>query len=272
MAKREIPEINAGSMADIAFLLLIFFLVTTTMEKEKAMVRMLPKKSDAPPPMVPDVVNERDLLEVYADDKGNLLVRGKVMQIPELKQFTLDFYQTNKETPITQMGVMTGENSELGRSFPYYQKWDIPYLESKIEEVNQSIQTLNDNIAKGEVGENDEAFLEYYYLQLKYYKKRIDVCEEIGPFRTINDRIIIRVINSSRTKYEHYLNVQDQIQSAIDELRDAECKRLWNTTYEKVKRALNETTKPKALEVAIVRKGILEMLVPGKVVEKSENR
>ena len=44
MARRDIPEINAGSMADIAFLLLIFFLVTTTMDKDQAYVRNIPKR------------------------------------------------------------------------------------------------------------------------------------------------------------------------------------------------------------------------------------
>ena len=53
MAKRSAPEVNAGSMADIAFLLLIFFLVTTTIETDSGLNRKLPPMEDqVDPPII----------------------------------------------------------------------------------------------------------------------------------------------------------------------------------------------------------------------------
>ena len=59
MAKRDLPEINAGSMADIAFLLLIFFLVTTTMDVDTGISRKLPEKQDD---VEPPILKEKTYL------------------------------------------------------------------------------------------------------------------------------------------------------------------------------------------------------------------
>ena len=53
MAQRDVPEVNAGSMADIAFCFLFFFLVTTTMDKDTAYIRQIPKEVELPPDLLP---------------------------------------------------------------------------------------------------------------------------------------------------------------------------------------------------------------------------
>ncbi len=84
MAKREIPEINAGSMADIAFLLLIFFLMTTTMDTDTGLARTmpppLPPQEDAPPP-----IRERNVFEVLINANNQLLVEKQPMALQNLK-------------------------------------------------------------------------------------------------------------------------------------------------------------------------------------------
>jgi biopolymer transport protein ExbD len=94
MAKREAPEVNAGSMADIAFLLLIFFLVTTTIGVDQGINRLLPRYEENPP--VPPI-NERNILPVLVNKDNQLLVNEKVIDIKELRQTAIDFLENNGE-------------------------------------------------------------------------------------------------------------------------------------------------------------------------------
>lgn len=88
MAKRAIPEINAGSMADIAFLLLIFFLVTTTMDIDSGIARKLPEKIDDTP--IIDF-HARNVFIVSLRD-NDILVEGNIyMSLEELKEATIAF-------------------------------------------------------------------------------------------------------------------------------------------------------------------------------------
>jgi biopolymer transport protein TolR len=89
MARRATPEVNAGSMADIAFLLLIFFLVTTTIEKDKGIARQLPPIE--PPTEEPPLIRQRNLFIVNVNKNDQLLVEDDLMDIKDLRQAAIDF-------------------------------------------------------------------------------------------------------------------------------------------------------------------------------------
>ncbi|MBZ9787388.1 biopolymer transporter ExbD [Psychroflexus sp. CAK57W] len=89
MAKRPAPEVNAGSMADIAFLLLIFFLVTTTIETDSGITRKLPPIDDEqqdPPPL-----KEKNIFIVLVNAKGDLLVEDEPMAFEDLRDAAITF-------------------------------------------------------------------------------------------------------------------------------------------------------------------------------------
>ncbi|OQY05937.1 MAG: biopolymer transporter ExbD [Bacteroidetes bacterium 4572_117] len=80
---RPVQEINAGSMADIAFLLLIFFLVTTTMDVDSGITRKLSAIPPEDQPKPPDV-KERNVYIVLINQHNQLAVEGELMSINKL--------------------------------------------------------------------------------------------------------------------------------------------------------------------------------------------
>jgi biopolymer transport protein ExbD len=105
---RQSPAINAGSMADIAFLLLVFFLVTTTVAKDEGLNRILPPKSEDSGP-----IPQRNVLEILVNKHNQLLVEGHFTEIENLRTTALEFILNKENEPnLPQKKIVTVD--ELG--------------------------------------------------------------------------------------------------------------------------------------------------------------
>jgi len=134
---RKVPEINASSMADIAFLLLIFFLMTTTMNVDTGLQRMLPPMPEEKSQQEDVEVKKRNIFTVLINKSDKLLVRGEPMDISLLKDKTKEFVinpnnndnlseQESKDIPMigeykVSKGVVSLQN-DRGTSYNMYMK------------------------------------------------------------------------------------------------------------------------------------------------------
>lgn len=126
MARRAAPEINAGSMADIAFLLLIFFLVTTTMDVDTGLTRKLPPPVEEDLEDVPEV-KERNVFVVLANANDDLLVEGEPMLVSNLREEAKKF-------------IVGDPNNE---NYPEFKLTEVPLL-GTIPVSKQIISLQND--------------------------------------------------------------------------------------------------------------------------------
>ena len=97
---RESTEVNAGSMADIAFLLLIFFLVTTTIANDKGLSFGLPPKPDPnePPPEVK--LKQKNIFKVLVNSQDRILVEDEPFtDMNSLKGRVKEFVMNNGKNP-----------------------------------------------------------------------------------------------------------------------------------------------------------------------------
>ena len=117
----ETPGVNAGSMADIAFLLLIFFLVTTTIDIDKGIPVKLPPYSEEPPPSL--AMKKRNVYRVVVNASNQLLVRDEQMKLVELKENAKKFISNNGKDPelsVSPKSAIISLQNDRGTNYETY--------------------------------------------------------------------------------------------------------------------------------------------------------
>ena len=170
---RETPEVNGGSLADIAFLLLIFFLVTTTMDIDTGITRLLPPEPEDEQETEVKV-NKRNVLVVLLNRSDRLMVGGEEMDRLALKAKTIDFF-TN---PTNDVNLPEKEDVEI--EFP----------------PGSSTLLPPDGVWRGKVSKG-----------------------------------VISLQNDRSTTYGKYLQVQNELVAAVNELRDNFCNLYFEMDY-----------------------------------------
>jgi len=77
--RRDLQEINSSSMADIAFLLLVFFLVTTTISMDKGISLVLPSEGNE------IEVNKINIVNILVNETGKVLLDDKPTRLKDIK-------------------------------------------------------------------------------------------------------------------------------------------------------------------------------------------
>ena len=163
MAKK-IPAINASSMADISFLLLIFFLVTTSMDVNQGLARRLPAPIPPDQKVEDTDINKRNLFVVKINWENKLLVQGQELDVRQLRAKAKEF-------------IVNAEDAA-----------DMPKLFE--EDFGEPFGTL------------------------KYTKEHV-----------------ISVQNDAETQYQAYLEVQNELVAAYNELREECAQKYFQTPY-----------------------------------------
>jgi biopolymer transport protein ExbD len=183
-------EINAGSMADIAFLLLIFFLVTTTMDTDTGILRQLPPPipSDAPEP---PKVKERDVYVVLVNSRDQLLVESELMDISELKDGAKEFFT----------------NPDKLETFPEKRKITRGEVTERVAYFKGLIVSDAENAAA-------------YKKELNKWERKLNAINLLGEYDELPGSAVISLRNDTETSYNMYIQVQDELTRAINELRN----------------------------------------------------
>jgi biopolymer transport protein ExbD len=171
--KREGAEINGSSMADIAFLLLIFFLVTTTINVDTGIGMVLPPPLD--PEQEPPPIRERNLMKILVNAQGLVLMDEEPVPITEVRTKLIEFIDNpegNEELSVSPDAAIVSLKTQ--RETPYSIYIDM------LDEVMGAYKDLRDAASRSNYGVPYDALADDSPQQNQIqdmYPKKISIAE-----------------------------------------------------------------------------------------------
>lgn len=160
-------EIPTSSMADIAFLLLIFFLVTTTINVESGIYMQLPPPlEDTEPPEI----NERNLLNVLVAEDGSVLIDDELTQLSQIRDYVKRFVTNEGRDP-----NMSDEPDEAVVSFKTERALPYETYIEVLDEIKMAYVEIRNEYARSEFG------VDYPTYKARLGEDEVDVVEETYP-------------------------------------------------------------------------------------------
>lgn len=202
MARRKLQEVDASSIADIAFILLAFIIIATTLEKESGLPAVLPQKTENN--LDKPEVNERNILEVLVNKDDKLMIEGQWGKgLDDIGDFVKEF--------------MTNPNDSES----------LPRMDEVTEAVcNQKLAILKANLEAAPL--KDKGIIQK---DIDKWLAKREAVKLVGSYRTVNKAATIAIQYDKSTTYGTYLTVRDKIMTGLNELRDELALRKFGTSY-----------------------------------------
>lgn len=171
--QRDDAEIPSASLADIAFLLLVFFLLVTTIDVDTGIGLVLPpepEENQEPPP-----IKERNMLKILVNAQGMVLMDEEPTSISEVKQKVKDFVDNNGEDPdLSESPDKAIVSIKTDRQTPYSVYIDM------LDEVVGAYDELRNTASQSRFGRSYESLdenSEEYQTVRDLYPKKISIAE-----------------------------------------------------------------------------------------------
>jgi len=211
-------------MADIAFLLLIFWLVTTTIDSDEGVKRQLPPP--VPPDMEQQEVKDGDVYNVRTNFRDELLVEKEVMSINQLKDGAKDFLVA------TGTGLLHPErpNVTLGDD-------NMKYPERQWVRKAELISLEQSYLAAGQPK------------AAARMREKLTAIELFGgDYKELPGSALISLQTDRSTSYDLYLQVQNELEAAVNELRDELSMAKFNVSYAALEERYSRTKEEALLD------------------------